>query len=225
MELAILLPVLATAVSVGLGCGTRCSPAVSIFLSSYIITHSGGMKKSLGSFMSFFLGKVLAVVVLCGLAALIGSTFISDSGYVGSFNLRLILEFAMVMLGLFLIGKWIYDFKHPKAPCGGCGGEKKLDKKGVLPLLALGFAYGASPCAPLLLIIGVSATLSLPAAVLTATVFSVASTLTPILLMILLSGALSGRISKEIPRQLPYFQLASYVVITLLSAGAMINIF
>lgn len=225
MDLAILLPVLATAVSVGLGCGVCCSPVVSIFLSSYIITHSGGMKKSFRSFISFFLGKVLAVALLCGLAALIGSVFISDTGYVGSINLKMLMEFAMVLLGLLLIGKWVYDYRYPKVPCGGGCSEKKLDQKGVLPLLVAGFVYGASPCAPLLLMIGVSATLSLPTAVLTGTVFATASTLTPILLMILLSGALSGRIIKEIPRQLPYFQLASYVVITLLSAGTLINIF
>jgi hypothetical protein len=105
MGLTLLIPVLATSLSVGLGCGACCSPAVSVFLSSYIITHAGGMKKSLLAFFSFFIGKVIAVVLLCTLAALIGSQFIDAAGYVGGVNLGLMMELAMIALGLVLIGK------------------------------------------------------------------------------------------------------------------------
>ena len=234
MGLTLLLPVLATALSVGLGCGTCCSPAVSVFLSSYIITHAGGMKKSLLAFFSFFIGKVIAVVLLCGLAALIGSQFIDAAGDVGGVNLGQLMELAMIALGLVLIGKWLLDYKNKAnraSRCSGCGGEKKADTsdfqgaKGLLPLFTAGFAYGASPCAPLLMMrIRVAATLPLATAVLVGGVFAAASTLTPVLLMVLLSGVLSGKIAAEIPRQLQWFRLASYVLLTLFSAGDLLNL-
>jgi len=230
MSLTLLLPVLATALSVGLSCGTCCSPAVSVFLSSYIITHAGGMKKSLLAFFSFFIGKVIAVVLLCGLAALIGSQFIDAAGDVGGVNLGQLMELAMIALGLVLIGKWLRDYKKTAHNCSGCGGEKKnritdaQGAKGLLPLFSAGLAYGASPCAPLLLMMGVAATLPLATAVLVGGVFAAASTLTPVLLMVLLSGVLSGKIATEIPRQLQWFRLASYVLLTLFSAGALVNL-
>lgn len=233
MGLTLLLPVLATALSVGLGCGTCCSPAVSVFLSSYIITHAGGLKKSLLGFFSFFIGKVIAVVVLCGLAALIGSQFIDATGYVGGINLGQMMELAMIALGLVLIGKWLLDYKNKAnraSLCSGCGGEKKADTtnsqgvKGLLPLFTAGLAYGASPCGPLLMMMGVATTLPLATAALVGGVFAAASTLTPVLLMVLLSGVLSGKIATEIPRQLQWFRLASYVLLTLFSAGALFNL-
>lgn len=224
MELALLIPVLATALSVGLGCGSCCSPAVSVFLSSYIVTHAGGMKKSLVSFLSFFMGKIIAVVLLCFLASLIGSQFINDAGYVGNVNLGLILELSMIALGLVLIGKWIVDYKNPTSHCSGCSGEKRADAKGLIPLFSAGFAYGASPCAPLIMMIGVAATLPFSTAALVGGVFAAASTLTPILLMVLLSGVLSGKIAKEIPQQLQWFRLGSYVLLTLFSIGSIINL-
>jgi ABC-type nickel/cobalt efflux system permease component RcnA len=230
MGLTLLLPVLATALSVGLSCGTCCSPAVSVFLSSYIITHAGGLKKSLLAFSSFFIGKVIAVVLLCGLAALIGSQFIDAAGDVGGVNLGQLMELAMIALGLVLIGKWLRDYKKTANNCSGCGGEKKnritdaQGAKGLLPLFSAGLAYGASPCAPLLMMMGVAATLPLATAVLVGGVFAAASTLTPVLLMVLLSGVLSGKIATEIPRQLQWFRLASYVLLTLFSAGALVNL-
>ena len=48
---------LTTAVSVGLGCGTCCSPIMSTFLSTYVVSHSGGVKKGVLSFVSFFFWK------------------------------------------------------------------------------------------------------------------------------------------------------------------------
>ena len=66
--------------------------------------------------------------------------------------------------------------------------------------------------------------LPLATAVLVGGVFAAASTLTPVLLMVLLSGVLSGKIAAEIPRQLQWFRLASYVLLTLFSAGDLLNL-
>ncbi|WKY45759.1 sulfite exporter TauE/SafE family protein [Eubacteriaceae bacterium ES2] len=221
MEL--LLPVLTTAVSVGLSCGTCCSPTVSVFLSTYIISHSGGMKKSIFSFLSFIIGKIVAVMVLCAIAAALGSRFIDDAGYLGSLNLQLLMQVLMVALGIVLIVKWIYDGRNPNKNCSSCSGEKPINAKGMLPLFLAGFTYGATPCSPLILIIGLCTTLSIVQAMLVGFIFTLASTLTPILLMVFISGILSGRIKKEIPQYLRYFQLASYVLIAVLSFKAITN--
>jgi len=147
--------------------------------------------------------------------------------------LGMIMELAMIALGLVLIGKWLVDYKNlasRSSRCSGCGGEKKNSIRetqrveGLLPLFSAGFAYGASPCAPLIMMLGVAATLPLATATLVGGIFAAASTLTPVLLMVLLSGLLSGKIAKEIPQQLQWFRLASYVLLTLFSAGALINV-
>lgn len=215
MEL--LLPVLTTAVSIGLGCGSCCSPTVSVFLSTYIISHAGGMKKSLLAFLSFISGKVTSVMLLCLIAALAGNQFINDSGYLGSLNLKLVMQLIMFGIGCILIIKWFLDHKTSHKKCKTCTGHKKIRAKGILPLFTAGFAYGATPCAPLLLIIGLCTTLSISSALLVGLLFTLASTVTPVLLMVLVSGLLSGRIIKEIPQYLKWFQLASYVLITVLS--------
>lgn len=222
-DMELLLPVLTTAVSVGLSCGTCCSPTVSVFLSTYIISHSGGMKKSLFSFLSFISGKIVAVMVLCAIAAALGSQFIDDSGYLGGLNLQLLMQLFMITLGMVLIVKWIIDGRNSQKNCSSCSGEKQINAKGMLPLFLAGFTYGDSPCAPLILIIGLCATLSIFQAIVVAFIFTLASTLTPILLMVFISGVLSSRIKKEIPQYLRYFQLASYVLITVLSFNAISN--
>ena len=38
--------------SIGLGCGTCCSPAIGVFLSTYIVSHSQNMKKALIGYAS-----------------------------------------------------------------------------------------------------------------------------------------------------------------------------
>ncbi|WKY48784.1 sulfite exporter TauE/SafE family protein [Eubacteriaceae bacterium ES3] len=222
MEL--LLPILTTAVSVGLSCGTCCSPTVSIFLSTYIISHSGGMKKSILSFISFVSGKITSVILICAVAAALGNQFIDDSGYLGNINLQLVMQISMIGLGIILIGKWIIDAKNPNKNCSSCSGEKKIDAKGIVPLFMAGFTYGATPCSPLILMIGLCATLSVSSAILVGFVFTLASTLTPVLLMVLISGVLSGRMKKEIPQYIRWFQLASYILITVLSFNALSNL-
>lgn len=54
-----MIPAVTAAVSVGLGCGTCCSPIISTFLSTYVVSHAGGVKKGIISFLSFFFGRVL----------------------------------------------------------------------------------------------------------------------------------------------------------------------
>lgn len=90
METGLIWTILATAVSVGIGCGTCCSPVISMFLSSYVISHADGAKKGIHSFGLFFFGKLISVTLLCVTSAVIGRRFIGEDGFVGSLNLRLL---------------------------------------------------------------------------------------------------------------------------------------
>ncbi len=103
MNTSLVIPAITTAVSVELGCGTCCSPIISTFLSTYVVSHSGGVKKGVLSFVSFFFGKMVSVSLLCMISALVSRRFISDSGYIGSFHLRLFSQAAMSLIGFVLV--------------------------------------------------------------------------------------------------------------------------
>ncbi|MCC8044517.1 MAG: sulfite exporter TauE/SafE family protein [Clostridiales bacterium] len=213
MNLSLLLPALATAVTVGLGCGTCCSPIVSTFLSTYVISHSGGVKRGVFSFVSFFMGKVASVSLLCTISAIVSSSFISDSGYIGSFNLRLFSQIAMSSVGVLLTIRWFLELKKQKkcSDCKAC--EKPVEKSGTVPMLAAGFTYGMTPCAPLLLMIGYCFTLPVPLAGVTGIVFGLSTMISPALLLVMVTGALSAKMRKEIPHMVRWFRLASYVLL------------
>ncbi len=213
MNISLLIPALTTAVSVGLGCGTCCSPIISTFLSTYVMSHSGGVKKGVLSFASFFFGKMVSVSLLCMAAALVSRQFISDSGYIGSFNLRLFSQTAMSVIGVVLAARWFLELKKQKK-CGGCKECKKtVGKSGFVPMLAAGLTYGMTPCAPLLLMIGYCFTLPVSLAGVTGVAFSLSSMVSPVLLLVVVTGALSKKMRKEIPDAVKWFRLASYVVL------------
>lgn len=71
MNTSLLIPALTTAVSVGLGCGTCCSPIISTFLSAYVVSHSDGVKKR-GSVICQFLfwqdGQCFPALYACRIA-------------------------------------------------------------------------------------------------------------------------------------------------------------
>ncbi len=111
MNMEQIIPAAATAVSIGLGCGTCCSPVISMFLSTYVVSHSDGAKKGIISFLCFFLGKTISVVTLCVLSAIISRQFLSENGYIGSFNLRLASQIAMSAIGLIMAIRWVLEIK------------------------------------------------------------------------------------------------------------------
>lgn len=213
MNTSLLFPALTTAVSVGLGCGTCCSPIISTFLSAYVVSHSGGVKKGVLSFVSFFFGKMVSVSLLCMAAALVSRQFISDSGYIGSFNLRLFSQAAMSVIGVVLAVRWFLELKKQKK-CGGCKEcQKTVGKSGFVPMLAAGLTYGMTPCAPLLLMIGYCFTLPVSLAGVTGVAFSLSSMVSPVLLLVVVTGVLSKKMRKEIPDAVKWLRLASYVVL------------
>lgn len=147
---------------------------------------------------------------------MISHKFINENGYIGSFNLRLASQIAMSAIGLLMAAKWLYEAKSHKScvGCKGCG--KQGGKAGFLPMLLAGLTYGATPCAPLLMMIGYSFTLPIPLAVLTGITFSAASMASPVLLLVVITGALSKKMGREIPAAMRWFRLGSYLLLAVL---------
>lgn len=216
MNTSLLVPAFTTAVSIGLGCGTCCSPIISTFLSTYVVSHSNGVKKGILSFVSFFFGKMVSISLLCTVSALISRQFISESGYIGSFNLRLFSQAAMSVIGAVMVIRWFLELKNQKK-CSGCKGCKKEDgKSGFVPMLMAGLTYGMTPCAPLLLMIGYCFTLPASLAGMTGIAFSLSSMVSPVLLLVIVTGVLSRKMGKEIPDAVKWFRLASYFLLMIM---------
>lgn len=207
-----------TAFSIGIGCGTCCSPFVSAFLSAYIVSHGNGVKRSFGTFIRFFSGKLLGVSVLCLTASVIGRQFISDRGYIGNFPFRLAVQIMMSLFGFLMAARWVWEIKKGTAECGHCKecGKEELPESKHYPMLVAGILYGITPCPPLLFVLGYSVSLPVLTAGITGISFSLASILSPLLMLAAVLGILSKRIRAEIPGFLKWFRLASYVLLMVL---------
>ena len=158
-----------SAVSVGIGCGAGCGSAASAFLTTYVVSEGLKWSSSMRQVLSFYLGKMAAVLLICTAGSLIGQAFISSEGTVLGFPLRRLLYGVMLIAALWLLYGWFRERKGCKT-CGHCASSARL-----IPSFAVGLAYGLSPCAPLLMVLGYAALLSLPAALALGLLYSMAS--------------------------------------------------
>lgn len=211
---------ISAAASVGLGCGSCCGTTASSFLAIYILSEGGGFKSSLKHVGGFFLGKILAICSITALCAAIGSVFIDENGYIGGFDLHYVMSLVMLASALYLIGKWLIERRKTCAKCGGKCSSKNMSR--VIPSFSVGLAYGATPCAPLIMVAGYAITLSIPGALLLGLVFAMASSLTPALLVFGLSGALSGKIRSQLGKAMPWIQLGVYILFLILAVVSFI---
>ena len=226
MGFSVLLESMTAAASVGMGCGTCCGSGISAALYGYLTTHTKDIKQSVRAFLDFFFGKFLAVLILCCAASLAGRSVIDDNGRIFGIKASIIVDAVMLAMGVWLLMGWIRERfgHHSCSSCKGCKNEnaKQLEDERSHhgALIGMGFGYGISPCAPMLLIMGYAATLPVGFAVILGAVFSLVSTLSPVLFIMLISGALAKRMRKEIPQYLIWFRLGCYILmIALFAAG------
>jgi hypothetical protein len=194
----------ASAAAVGLGCGAGCGSAASTFLTTYVLSEGKKMRSSLSHVTAFYIGKMLAVVIVCVCGSVFGRVFIDESGTLAGFPLKKLVFIAMICTALWLIYGW---FKKKKG-CAGCRHCSERDRR--VPTFAVGMAYGFSPCAPLLMVLGYAVLLSVPAAAGLGIVFSFCSSVIPAVMILIISGVLSSRISAQLGKFMPWFQIIVY---------------
>ena len=216
------------AASVGMGCGTCCGSGISAALYGYLTTHTKNIRQSVRAFIDFFFGKFLAVILLCCTASIIGSSIIDDSGRIFGVKAALIVDAVMLTMGVWFLICWISERtgRNSCKTCKGCKTDKEeLDEEKThhAALIGMGFGYGISPCAPLILITGYAATLPVAFAAVLGAVFALASTVSPVLFIMLLSGILARRMNKEIPQYLTWFRLGCYILMIVVFASGLIK--
>ena len=197
---------IASAATVGIGCGAGCGSSASAFLTTYVLSEGKNMRYALSQVAAFYIGKMLAVITVCITGALLGQAFIGENGELAGFPLRKLVSMVMVATALWLLRTWVKERKGCKN-CRHCSGKSRR-----VPSFAVGMAYGFSPCAPLMMVLGYSVLLPVHSALILGIIFSLASSLIPAVLTLILFGALSVRISAQLGRYLPWFQLILYVI-------------
>ncbi len=226
MGLTLLAQSAATAASVGMGCGTCCGSGMGVVLSGYLMTHARNFAASLRGFLMFYLGKIMAVMALCGAASLAGNRIIGEDGMIFGIPVRFAVDAVMLGMGIWFLIRWILEQKG-HSTCHHCDHRESAetsDGKVSLPALwGMGVGYGISPCAPLLMMAGYAAMLPLGAALAVGAVFALCSAVSPMLILLLVTGALSGRMYREIPQYLRWFRLGCYLLVIVFFAIDMIG--
>jgi hypothetical protein len=202
-------PVIA-AVAIGLSCGTACSPLVNLFLTTYTMGRFNSLQRGLQAFGYFWLGKTAVVSVLVFLSALFGRTVFSQSRRIASIDPRLIMDGCLILTGSCLLAGMFWQRR--KAGCRSCGASSQCvvlpnEKTEKLPLVAMGAAYGLTPCSPLLLLLIMAAMLPPPQAILAGLVFTIANSVSPLLILTVLAGLISQKMQREIPQLMRVFQI------------------
>lgn len=111
--------------------------------------------------------------------------------------------------------------------CKGCNTDNTEeisdDRSNHAALIGMGFGYGISPCAQMILITGYAATLPFAFAAVLGAVFAIASTISPVLFIMLISGVIAIGMNKEIPQYLSWFRLGCYLLMIVLFAVGLIK--
>jgi len=207
---------LAGACLMGMSCGTGCSPAISIFLSSYVFHAEGNTRESLLAFLRFFIGKAVAILMVCAAASLLRIALVEQGGYFGRYKLSLLMPVFLILTGIYMLRRCIREMKG--GGCDHCHGACRYGTKSQFtaagPAIG-GFLYGLTPCVPMVLLTGYAVTLPLPLSLLLGAAFSAACMISPLFLMMIFLKLVAFRMYREVPR---FFTTTKAI----LSAGVLI---
>ena len=201
------LATLLTLVLIGSRCGLSCSPNIGIVLSSNALTYADSTKKAFVSYLSFYIGKLSAVVVLCTIAHIAGSGIVEWIERLSGSSVNIILKLTLVIIGIYYI---VSSLRNKKCCGGGCASCRMVcsfkrkadaDTKLVSPFL-IGIAYGATPCAPLILLLTQSVSMNIAQAILAAVIFTAANAVSPVIILLIISVLVQKKtdISSELAR-------------------------
>ncbi len=213
------LQAMVAAASAGSACSVCGASANSAFLSSYIITH----KKLAAPVFSFLVGKTAMTATLCGLSACLGRRIFDNRGVAGGVDVYLIAQIVVLVIAVCLAIRWIYHEVKYKGACHSqgksCAGvsPKYEESCGVAALFASGVACGATPCAPLLVVLSQSAVSTLTEAIMAGTAFSITGFLSPVIIWLAVSRLLAKQMHREIAQWIKWFQLGCYVLLAAVS--------
>lgn len=206
--------VMLSAFSAGSACSICGASPGSAFLSSYIIVH----RKITVPVFSFLVGKTVVTVILCMLSSALGKCILDANGLAEGVDIYLLGQTAVLVLALFLAGRWIYREMLDRGGCHGKGccsrqGDSGNSLSGTAALFASGASCGATPCGPLLMVLSQSAAGTLGQAVLSGSVFSITGFLSPVMIWLVISRMLAGKMYREVGRWMKWFQLGCYLLL------------
>jgi sulfite exporter TauE/SafE len=215
------------AMAVGLSCGTTCSPLVTLFLTTYTIGRFNNMRQGLRAFGYFWAGKMAVVCVLAFLSAVLGRAIIGQNGQIVSFDPRLVMDGCLILTGSCLLAGMFWG-KRKTSACSDCNASCRrmadpIPVKGRWALVAMGVAYGITPCAPLLLLLLIVAMLPPVPAIGAGLVFSIANSVSPLLVQTTLAGFVSQKTQQEIPQLMRIFQITVCVFFIILGVLSLIG--
>lgn len=210
-----LVQAVVAAVSAGSACSVCGASANSAFLSSYIITH----KKITVPVFSFLVGKTAMTAALCVLSSLFGEKILDSNGLAGRVDVYLMAQVFVLVVAVALAIRWIYYEVRCKGSChsGGkhCAGAYTRHESacGSIALFASGAACGATPCAPLLIVLGQAAVSTPLEAIASGAAFSITGFLSPVIIWLAISRLLAKQMHREILQWIKWFQFGCYVLL------------
>ncbi|RDU24998.1 hypothetical protein [Anaerosacchariphilus polymeriproducens] len=202
---------LLSSIVMGLSCGSGCSPMISMFLTGYVVQAEGDSQKTGRVFVRFFMGKALAVLIVCLTASLVGEIFVNEGGYFGKYKFTYLMPIFLIISGIYMLMECIR--RSGKKECSTCGSCKRDNRiTNVSPLIG-GFFYGLTPCAPLIIISGYALTMFLWQALILGIVFSITCTLAPFVLIFIITKLVMNKMQEEVPKMFGFVRYGIYVMI------------
>jgi sulfite exporter TauE/SafE len=203
------------AVAVGLSCGTACSPLVNLFLTTYTLARFNSIRQGFRAFGYFLVGKIAIGSVLALLSAVLGRAVIGKDGRLAGIDLRLVLDGCLILTGIFLLAE-VFWRNSATAACNDCGAPCRRRAGGPVgvtgrwALIAMGLAYGLTPCTPRLLFLLMVAMLTPVQAVGAGLVFGIANSVPTLLIFAVLVGFVSPKIQQDLLHLMRVFQITVF---------------